>query len=206
MNARLRKRLPILPTPGLDHPRFTRLRFMSEPAGGEPAPGAPAGGEPPAPAPAPTPPAPVPAPTPAPKPGQAFSSEYVTELREEAKANRLRAEKAEADAKAAAAERDTFKTDLQTTRTTQVLGDAIKAAGGNSVAELAIKGAGVLADVDLADKAAVEAAVKAFIDEHQELKAAPSAVRSSVQHTGGSGEGAQRPTSIAEALSRASDK
>jgi len=83
-----RTRLPILPTPGLDHPRFTRLRFHAQdpangtpgtpptgtgtptggaPAGGAPAGGAPAGGAPAGSAPAPgstgTPPADLPKPS-----------------------------------------------------------------------------------------------------------------------------------------------
>lgn len=116
-----------------------------------------------------------------------FSQEYVTELREEAKANRLRAEQAEAEAEATAAERDTFKTEASTLRATQALNDAIAEAGGNSVAAFTIKGAGVLDDVDIADQAKVNEAVAAFITQHPELKASQVGA-SRVDHAGGTGE------------------
>lgn len=74
--SRYTSRLPILPTPGMDHPRWTRLRFhAADPANGTPgvAPAAPAPAAPAAPAapvvdpgaaPAPTPAAPAPQPAP----------------------------------------------------------------------------------------------------------------------------------------------
>lgn len=73
---------PILPTPGLDHPRFTRLRFHANDAGasGTPgvAPAAPAAGAPVAPVVDPgaaTPPAPVPTP---PAPGAPAATDPAT--------------------------------------------------------------------------------------------------------------------------------
>lgn len=113
-----------------------------------------------------------------------FSQEYVTELREEAKANRLRAEAAEAEAQANATERDAFKTEATTLRATQALNTAITEAGGNSVAAFTVKGAGVLDDVDMADQAKVNEAVAAFITEHPELKAAATG-QSTADHAGG---------------------
>jgi hypothetical protein len=220
MNARhlsgQRARLPILPTPGLTDSRFTRLRFMSADAGAAGTPGAPADGgaggdggqTPPAvpAAPAEQPPAPKPAP-PAPRPGesaQTFSREYVSELRTEAKTNREARQQAEQALQTLQAERDAAQAELATLRSEGALTAAITAAGGNSVAALAIKGADVLKGVDLASTDAVNAAVKTFIDEHPELKAGPSAVRSSVPGAGGTGEQGARPTSIREALERAS--
>jgi hypothetical protein len=207
-------RPPILPTPGLTAPRFARLRFMTADTGAAGTPGAaPAGidGEqggqtPPAvpAAPAEQPPAPKPGP-PAAKPNeqQAFSREYVSELRSEAKSNREARQAAEQQLQTLQAERDQYQTELQTMRSEGALTTAISEAGGNSIAAMAIKGADVLKDVDLGNKDAVNAAVKAFIDEHPELKAAPTAARSGVPAAGGSGEQGQRPTSIREALERA---
>lgn len=125
---------------------------------------------------------------PAPQTGT-FSQEYVTEIREEAKANRLRAEAAEAEALANATERDQFRTEATTLRATQALNAAITEAGGNSVAAFTIKGAGVLEGIDIADQTKVNEAVAEFITQHPELKASQVGA-SRVDHAGGTGEDA----------------
>ena len=194
-----RSRLPILPTPGQPG-RFHRLRFIE--AGGDPQ-GTPAP-VPAPPAPTPAPPAPAPAAPEPPKPQNGtFSQEYVTELREEAKAHRLKADTAETTNATLTSDLEKARQELAELKQSGALDKAIKAADGNSIAAMAIKGASALDGIDLGDEAAVNKAVKEFIDAHPELKAAPQATRSGVTHAGGSGEGSARPTSIAEALTRA---
>ncbi|GAB2457595.1 hypothetical protein [Xylanimonas ulmi] len=205
MNARTR--LPILHTPGMPA-RFHRLRFV-EAGANDGTPGAPAGNgdngaaagsTPPAP---PAPPA-APVPTPPKASTGTFSQEYVSELREESKAARIKAQEAETQVATLTKRAEDAEKALADLQTAGNLDKAIAAASGNGIALLAVKGAGVLNGVDLTDQAKVDAAVKAFIDEHPELKAAPTATRSTVPSPGGPGEGGQRPTSIRDALARAS--
>lgn len=114
----------------------------------------------------------------------------------QAKANKTAAEKLaqiEADKMSeidkANARADAAEAALAEVRTGSVLADAIKNAGGNSIAALAIKGADALADVDMSDTDAVTKAVTEFINEHPELKTAPTVTASRVDHTAGTGEG-----------------
>jgi hypothetical protein len=185
-----------------------RLRFIEGGEGG--------GGTPPTP-PVPTPPAPpaLPAPAPAPTPsasaappaaGQTFSSDYVTELRQEAAARRVEARAAAELAATNATERDAARTELTTIKNRGILTAAITAAGGNTIALAAIRGDDILAELDpAADDYAtkVNAAVAKYVTDHPELKAALGTTRSSVPLHGGTGEGAGRPKSIQEALERA---
>jgi len=184
-----------------------RLRYATEPEGGE--------GGAPAPVVTPTapvvtpaaPPVPVPTPPVTPASAKTFSEDYVKELREEATARRVAAANATKAAEEAAKERDAVKSELLTLKTAGVLKDAISAAGASAIAAAAIRGDNVLKDLDPASDdypAKVKAAVEKYVTDHPELKAVPGTTRSAVPLAGGSGEGSHRPTSIRDALNRAS--
>lgn len=173
------------------------------PAGSEAPPAAPPAGETP-PATPPAPPAP-PAPAPPkatepPKPTatpKTYDETYVKDLRDEAAGHRVRANQAE-KATEAAVEAATRPLQVQLAITL-----AAPAVGANASDLLdSSKFQATIKDIDPKDTKAINTAIKSFVDDNPRFKQVQAAGASGANFTGGSGESAKKPTSLAGALNK----
>ncbi|GII98381.1 hypothetical protein CLV28_0704 [Sediminihabitans luteus] len=207
---------PILPTPGLSHPRFTRLRFITDGAT-DGTPGATPSTEPKGDDTG-TPSGQDSAGADAPK---TYDEAYVAKLREENAANRVKARDAEtaattaAEAKIkaalealgikpdgddtdpvklaekAAAERDAATAQARAAQVELAVYRAASTANADATALLDSNSfLATVRDIDPTDSEAIVAAIKTATSTNPRLRATQAVGASSVDHAGGTGEGA----------------